>query len=280
MKYSFRMSVRYSTAAVSMGHLALKRAIRHAEANDLVARNVAALADTPKGQDGRPSKSLILDQAVAIIAAAKTLPVMELRPGLKDVRRPAELMHAYIVLSLLAGIRTEEARALRWAHVDLDGDPAARPPVPAHVAVWRSVRTHGDTKTERSRRTLGLPAAAVQALRAWSASQAGERLAAGEDWQDTGLVFTTHHGAALDAGNVRKMFKRVCDEAGIGDRWTPRELRTSFVSLMSHSGVSIEEIARLVGHASTRTTEIVYRRELRPVITTGAEIMDQLFTAT
>jgi hypothetical protein len=30
----------------------------------------------------------------------------------------------------------------------------------------------------------------------------------------------------------------------------------------------------------TRTTEIVYRRELRPVITTGAEIMDQLFTAT
>jgi integrase len=42
--------------------------------------------------------------------------------------------------------------------------------------------------------------------------------------------------------------------------------------------VSIEEIARLVGHASTRTTEIVYRRELRPVITTGAEIMDQLFT--
>ena len=73
------------------------------------------------------------------------------------------------------------------------------------------------------------------------------------------------------------MFKRVCAEAGIGDGWTPRELRTSFVSLMSHHGVSIEETALLVGHASTRTTEIVYRRELRPVITTGAEIMDQLF---
>ena len=47
---------------------------------------------------------------------------------------------------------------------------------------------------------------------------------------------------------------------------------------MSNHGVSIEEIAHLVGHASTRTTEIVYRRELRPVITTGAEIMDELFT--
>ena len=272
------MAAGYSTAAVSMGHLALKRAIRHAEASDLVSRNVATLADTPKGQDGRPSKSLTLDQALAVITAAETLPVMELRPGLKDVRRPAALMHAYIVLSLLCGLRTEEARALRWAHVDLDGDPSARPPVPPHIAIWRSVRAHGETKTERSRRTLALPAAAVLALRTWSGLQAGERLAAGDGWQDTGLVFTSHLGAALDAGNVRKMFKRICTEAGIGDAWTPRELRTSFVSLMSHRGVSIEEIARLVGHASTRTTEVVYRRELRPVITTGAEIMDELFT--
>ena len=93
-------------------------------------------------------------------------------------------------------------------------------------------------------------------------------------------MFTNHAGAALDAGNVRKMFKRVCRVAGIGDGWTPRELRTSFVSLMSHRGVSIEEIARLVGHASTGTTEVVYRCELRPVITTGAEVMDQLFTGT
>jgi integrase len=90
-------------------------------------------------------------------------------------------------------------------------------------------------------------------------------------------VFTTQLGNALDAGNVRKMFKRVCTAADIGDSWTPRELRTSFVSLMSHYGVSIEEIARLAGHASTRTTEVVYRRELRPVITTGAEIMDEVF---
>jgi integrase len=271
------MAAGYSSAAVTMGHLALKRAIRHAEASDLVARNVAALVETPKGQQGRPSRSLTLEQAVAVITAARTLPAMELRPGLKDVRRPAALMRAYITLSLLAGIRTEEARALRWQHLNLDGDPGVDPPVPPHVAVWRSVRVHGETKTERSRRTLALPQLAVAALRGLAEAQAKERAAAGQAWQDTGLVFTTHLGAALDAGNVRKRFKRVCAAAGIGDGWTPRELRTSFVSLMSHRGVSIEEIARLAGHASTRTTEVVYRRELRPVITTGAEIMDEVF---
>jgi hypothetical protein len=78
-------------------------------------------------------------------------------------------------------------------------------------------------------------------------------------------------GAAARSGAAAAL------EAGIGDGWTPRELRTSFVSLMSHHGVSIEENARVVGHASTRTIEVVYRWELRPVITTGAEIIDVVF---
>jgi hypothetical protein len=54
---------------------------------------------------------------------------------------------AYIVLSLLVVLRTEEVRALRWDHVDLDGDPDTVPAAPPHVAVWRSVRIHGETKT-------------------------------------------------------------------------------------------------------------------------------------
>jgi len=63
------------------------------------------------------------------------------------------------------GVRTEEARALRWDHVDLEGDPDVDPPVPPHVDVWRSVRAHGDTKTKKSRRSLGMPRMAVEVLR-------------------------------------------------------------------------------------------------------------------
>jgi integrase len=42
--------------------------------------------------------------------------------------------------------------------------------------------------------------------------------------------------------------------------------------------VPVEEIARLAGHSSSRTTEVIYRRELRPVLVKGAEVMDQLFS--
>ena len=59
--------------------------------------------------------------------------------------------------------------------------------------------------------------------------------------------------------------------------WTPRELRHSFVSLLSDAGVPIERIARLVGHSSTAVTERVYRHQIRPIVEGGAEVMDTIF---
>jgi hypothetical protein len=73
-------------------------------------------------------------------------------------------MHAYIVMSLMAGVRPEEARAIGWEQdVDLDGNPPS-------VAVLRADRAGGDTKTPRSRRALKLAQMAVGALREWCAS--------------------------------------------------------------------------------------------------------------
>jgi integrase len=205
-----------STRRLAITHACLTRAIRHAEANDKVRRNVATLVDTPAGQDdGRPSRSLTLQQAVALVAAAQD-----------------GALYAYIVLSLLVGVRTEEARALKWDHVDLDGDPDAEPPVPPHVAVWRSVRAHGDTKTKRSRRTLQMPRMAVEALRVQLQRQADARLLAGILWQEHGLVFATAAGTPLDASDVRRSLRSVCRKAQIGDGWAPRDMRHTFVSLL------------------------------------------------
>ena len=246
-----KMAATHATRTLQKAHNCLTRALRHAEGQDLVRRNVSALVDTPRGREGRPSQSLTLAQEAALLQAAE------------DSR-----LHAYIVLCLLTGVRSEEARALTWERVDLEAGT---------VSVWRSVRAHGDTKTERSRRTLKLPEIAVEALRAQRRRQADERARAGELWQKHGLVFTTTVGTPYESHNLRRDFRRVTRAAGIGAQWVPKELRTSFVSMMSYQGVPVEEIARLAGHASSRTTEVIYRRELRPVITTGAEVMDQIF---
>ena len=56
-----------------------------------------------------------------------------------------------------------------------------------------------------------------------------------------------------------------------------RELRQSFVSLLSDERVPLEVISRLVGHRSTTVTETIYRKQLRPVIEGGAGVMDRIF---
>jgi integrase len=246
-----KMAVTHSTPTLQKAHNCLTRALRHAEGRDLVRRNVSALIDTPRGREGRPSQALTVEQAAALLEAAAE-----------------SRLHAYIVLCLLTGVRSEEARALTWEHVDLDART---------ISVWRSVRAHGDTKTVRSRRTLRIPQIAVEALRVQRQRQTEERERAGELWQEHGLVFTTTVGTPYESHNLRRDFRRVTAAAGLGARWVPKELQTSFVSMMSYHGVPVEEIARLAGHAGSRTTEVVYRRELRPVITTGAEVMDQIF---
>jgi integrase len=60
--------------------------------------------------------------------------------------------------------------------------------------------------------------------------------------------------------------------------WTPRELRHSFVSVLSDAGLPGEEISHLVGHRGATITGLVYRHQLRPVVQTGAAIMDRLFS--
>jgi integrase len=129
------------------------------------------------------------------------------------------------------------------------------------------------TKTRRSRRTIALPDRCVQALDRQPDSQQRTGV-----WAPSGFVFATNNGTQLDAANVRRAFRHICDGAGLDSAaWTPRELRHSFVSLLSDAGVPVEEIARLVGHSSTTVTETVYRKQLRPVLTGGAQVMDTLF---
>jgi hypothetical protein len=57
---------------------------------------------------------------------------------------------------------------------------------------------------------------------------------------------------------------------------SPRELRHSFVSILSAHGVRIEDISDLVGHSGTTVTETVYRHQIRPALTTGATAMNKI----
>ncbi len=129
-----------STSTVQRLHECLNRAVNRAMARDKVKRNVVALCGVPKGRDGRPSKSLTLDQAKAVLKAAEDSP-----------------LYAYIVISLLTGARTEELRALTWDHVDLDGHMALCPRRRRHQD--QEVAAHPRSPSARCQRPVPAPQA-------------------------------------------------------------------------------------------------------------------------
>lgn len=85
--------------------------------------------------------------------------------------------------------------------------------------------------------------------------------------------YSPQRGTPLDASHVRRDF-RLCAEGWYRGHVGTAGTAAHFVSVMSESGVDVDAIARLARHFSFRTTETIYRHELRTVITTGTDVMD------
>jgi len=268
------MAEELSPTSVKRRLSTLRRIIRFAEAHNHVERNVALLIDPPRGKgQGRPGQAFTLEQVHALFDASRGRPI-----------------GAYIALSAFTGIRTEEARPLEWEHthlnpvkgqicscgrehqeVMLDGNP-----LPPHVEIWRSVRGGGETKTPGSRRTVALPEPVVEILADHQVRQQKWRAQHGLRSAGITYVFGTRCDTIPKAGVIRRQFRAVVAEARIAGSWTPRDLRHTFVSIMSDRGARVELIADLVGHKDIATTWIVYRHQLRPVIAKGADLMDSV----
>jgi integrase len=234
----------------------LGQALAVAERRGKVGRNVARIAEMPATRPSRERRSLTREQAAALVAAAAE-----------------DRLGALIVTGLMLGLRPGELAGLQWTAVDLK---SGRLMVDGSLKRERGQLRLGETKTPRSRRPLTLPPPVVETLRAHRQRQREERLRAGRAWADTGLVFCTEVGTAIDPSNLRRAFRRVTERAGLG-RWTPNELRHSAASLLSDAGVPLEVIADVLGHASTRMLERHYRHQVRPSLDAHVAPMTELF---
>jgi hypothetical protein len=104
-----------------------------------------------------------------------------------------------LVFIAATGLRRAEALALAWEHVDLkDGSLK----VAATLSRVGGELVITEPKPPRSRRTVPLSPAVVAMLRAHRATQLAERLYAGNQWTDSGLVFKREFGGPVDPRNL------------------------------------------------------------------------------
>jgi integrase len=217
----------------------LRRALRWAESNNLVMRNVAALVDGPRKAATKLDDALDASQAEAVIAAAQ-----------------GDRLEALAVVALRLGLRKGEALALCWSDVDLD----------AGTLTVRGTlkRRHGgglyiDTpKTEGAARTVPLVAGTLEALREHRKRQTAERLAA-RLWTDSGHVFTDTIGGPLDGRNTLRWWHALTESAGVGRRRFHASRHTA-ATLLLDRGVPLEVVSAVLGHAGLAITADTYAK--------------------
>ena len=237
-------------------------ALKHAQRRDLVARNAAELAEMPaRARPPEEGRSLTGEQAAQLLAVAEADPLGPL-----------------VVTGLMLGLRPGELCGLRWSDVDLEAHTL-------HVRQsrkrergedGREVLRFGEPKTAKSRRSLAMPAPVVAALQRQRALQARERLVAGSAWADLDLVFANAIGAPIDPSNLRRLFARLTERAGLG-RWHPNELRHSACSLLSAAGVPLEHVADILGHDGTRMAARFYRHAVAGAVGAAVAPMEAMF---
>ncbi|HYN10938.1 MAG TPA: site-specific integrase [Vicinamibacterales bacterium] len=130
-----------------------------------------------------------------------------------------------------------------------------------------------EPKSARSRRTIALPEVTVATLRAHRREQLESRLAAGSEWRDAGLVFTTSIGTPIEQSNLSKSFKALLKDAGLPPIRL-HDLRHTAATLLLTQGVSPRVIMETLGHSQISLTMNTYSHVLPELQREAAAKMD------
>jgi integrase len=235
----------------------LRSALNHAMRQDLIGRNVAALAEAPRlEQDERPY--LTVDQADRLLDAAK-----------------GDRLEALWLLLFAMGLRRGEALGLRWDDVDL---AAGELRVRRQLQRVKGALLIRDLKTARSRRTLPLPDTVAVALKAHRKRQLQERMLAGDRWQDRGLVFCWGIGTPLEPGGVTAKFRALTAKAKLPEGFRLHDLRHSCAAALVAQKVDARTIMEILGHSNISTTMDIYAHIMPAGKREAADAMDRLLT--
>jgi integrase len=216
--------------------IVLRLVLDAAMREELIRRNVARIVDRPRveRQDALHYDS---DEIRRLIEASK------------DHR-----LGDFLIVAAYTGMRKGELLGLRWQDVDMTAGSIR---VTGTLARVGGKLTRVDPKTDKGRRTVPLTDEAVAALRSTKRRQARERLAAGEAWTDSGLVFTTEAGTPVDPRNALRWFKIVCSTAGVRVGKI-HEMRHAAASVLLANGVPMPIVSDIMGHSSITVTVDMY----------------------
>jgi integrase len=245
---------------------ALRRAFGWGVEQELLSQNVARCSVVYPKETPFKGRKLTLDEARRFLAAAK-----------------GTRLEALWILLMTAAVREGEALGLTWSYIDFDGGESGTLIVIREL--YRATKigfTFDEPKSEKSRRTLPLPAITRDALKDHLHRQKVERLAMGSAWKELpgfeGLVFTNLHGGPIDVSDLlKKDWPSLLAAAKIEGPCRIHDLRGSCATLLLAAGVPIETISKVLGHADIGVTLRAYADVLPELLEKAARTANALF---
>ncbi|WP_225724693.1 MULTISPECIES: site-specific integrase [unclassified Nocardia] len=233
----------------------LRVALQDAKEEELISRNVARSVKLRGAGDYKP-------RALSEIDARQLLKVAE-----------EHRLHALWAVMLAMGLRRGEALGLRWEETNLDAGRL--------VIRYGLHRVDGElkleeVKTDGSRATLPIPAPLIPILRQHRKNQLEERFAAGDQWQESGLIFTTKLGRPIEPRNVNRMFAKLLEKARVRPVRV-QDLRHSCATVLFTLGVDAATVQAILRHSSITVTTGIYLEVIERVKRDALDAMDVLF---
>jgi integrase len=183
-----------------------------------------------------------------------------------------------IKLFVFSGMRRGEVCGLKWEDINFND---------CVISVCReSLYLTGkgtyeeDGKTKSARRDFMLPQELFELLRKYKVSQTEKRLMLGDQWIDTGYIFTQQNGKPLYPGTISAWFGEFIKRHNLEEDWKGihiHSLRHSNASLLISKNIPLTTIAHRLGHANPTVTTAIYSHHLKSVDTLAADVLADTF---
>lgn len=212
----------------------LSKSLNDAVKRDLIGFNPCAKSDKPRV---RKSQHTIwtADQAQAF---------------LKHVT--GHRWFALFTLAMFTAMRQGESLALYWSDIDWEKN---RIQINRTLTDNKGKATIGEVpKTDGGNRAIVVPPYVMDALD----KHRGRMMMDGHPTSGENLVFCNHAGKIINRNNlVSRTFKPLCKKAGVPVLvW--HEMRHTTATLLLESGIPINNVSELLGHASSVVTSRIY----------------------
>ncbi len=242
----------------SAGHLrqifaCLSTAMNRAVFDGLIPRNPCKRVRIPEAQ--KPTRAYCTAE--------------QLRAVLKSAKDTNYYMP--VMLCMMLGLRRGEALGVKWSAIDFD---AKKISITSQVVCSKDGACESKLKTGASARTLDIPDALSEALRQHRRNQLLIKLRCGDLYIDEDFVCAGRLGGVLHPDNVSRGVSTIM--AGIAPDQTLHDLRHSYATLLRQSGVAIEVISSLLGHADVSTTYSFYVGEDEAAKKSAAQRIDSI----